>query len=234
MRRQHATTTLNRVLLPSLRRRKGGNCRKISSSSGNGSSSSNSSNGSRRMSHTPVATSASDTSSRDSWDVENLASCAARKQVRVSLDSVLNVSTGRAPWTNPELRAHGEVGKNRSSAVDPDAPGHVLDTDFACTTAEVGQLQSAQYLHRELPIRLASAILELDKVRTIPLGPEKHVARWACPFIFAPAIRFPGGNARSPEGRTLGLQQHHHEIDHKRDLDELYGSDVDYIDILES
>lgn len=187
------------------------------------------------MSHTPVATSASDNSARDSWDVEILASCASRKQVRVSLDSVLNVSTGRAPWTNPELRAHGEVGKNRSSAVDPDAPGQELDTDFACTTSEVGQLQSAQYLHRELPIRLASAILELDKVKTTVLGPEKHVARRALPFfIFARSIRFPGGNSRSPERRILGLEQRHHEIDHEHDLDEPHGADVDYTDTLES
>lgn len=123
---------------------------------------------STRVSQAPLAVSDRN-DIRDRWDVEVLASCAARKQVRVSLDAVLDVSTGRLPWRasfkqgNAELGITGRVSK-KSHEEEGGVAGNALGGKFACTTTALGQLQSAQYLHRELPIRLASAILELDKV----------------------------------------------------------------------
>lgn len=89
---------------------------------------------------------------------------AKRKQVRVSLESILDVSTGERPWrasfgeANPDVSAgpEPELGRRACTSYVSDAERRKI--------AE-GQLQSAQYLHRELPVRLAQAVTALDKVR---------------------------------------------------------------------
>lgn len=124
----------------------------------------------------------------DASGVEVLASCAARKQVRVSLDSVLDVSMGKRPWrssfseANPELHQHAGAPKGIPQQ-DQRQQGQartISRPEVAATSCEQqrrttvlpaggeGQLQSAQYLHRELPVRLASAVLELDKASATP------------------------------------------------------------------
>lgn len=97
------------------------------------------------------------------WEQEILKSWAARKQVRVNLDAVLDVSTGKRPWrssfgeANPEVQPGAEPEFAR-----PACNSYVSDAERR-KKAE-GQLQSAKYLHRELPVRLAYAVTELDKV----------------------------------------------------------------------
>ncbi|CAN0350889.1 unnamed protein product, partial [Laminaria digitata] len=92
-----------------------------------------------------------------------LESCAARKQVRVSLDSVLDVSTGERPWRS----SFGEANPEIQPGAEPEFARPACNSYFS--DAEIrkmaeGQLQSAQYLHRELPVRLAHALTALDKV----------------------------------------------------------------------
>ena len=89
---------------------------------------------------------------------------AARKQVRVSLDSVLDVSTGERPWRSSFATANPDI----SAGPEPDfgrRACHSYVSDAERRKMTEGQLQSAQYLHRELPVRLAHAVTALDKVR---------------------------------------------------------------------
>lgn len=82
----------------------------------------------------------------------------------MSLESILDVSTGERPWrasfgaANPDVSAgpEPELGRRACTSYVSDAERRKI--------AE-GQLQSAQYLHRELPVRLAQAVTALDKVR---------------------------------------------------------------------
>lgn len=103
---------------------------------------------------------------RRPWEQDILNSCAARKQVRVSLDAVLDVSTGERPWrssfgeANPEVQPGAEPEFAR-----PACNSYASDAEIR-KMAE-GQLQSAQYLHRELPVRLAHALSALDKVSSV-------------------------------------------------------------------
>ena len=98
------------------------------------------------------------------WEQAILESCAARKQVRVSLDAVLDVSTGKRPWrssfgkANPEIQPGAEPEFARPAC-------NSYASDVKIQKMAEGQLQSAQYLHRELPVRLAHAVTALDKVR---------------------------------------------------------------------
>lgn len=101
---------------------------------------------------------------RRPWEQAILESCAARKQVRVSLDSVLDVSTGERPWRSSFGKANPEVQPGAEPEfARPACNSYVSDAEIR-KMAE-GQLQSAQYLHRELPVRLAHAVTALDKVR---------------------------------------------------------------------
>lgn len=112
-----------------------------------------------------------------SWDIEQLVSCAARKQVRVSLDTVLELSTGKRPWRSffgepsSEWRSEKEFSARAVADVTraERARGRATDPGAVAGGVEMiqGQLQSAQYLHRELPVRLASAVLELDKASPV-------------------------------------------------------------------
>lgn len=86
-----------------------------------------------------------------------------RKQVRVSLDSVLDVSTGERPWRTSFGAANPDV----SAGPEPDFGRRACTSyvrDSRRRKIAEGQLQSAQYLHRELPVRLAHAVTALDKV----------------------------------------------------------------------
>lgn len=100
---------------------------------------------------------------RRPWEGEVLKSCAARKQIRVSLDAVLEVSTGKRPWRSSFGEANPEVQPGAEPEFARPACNNYLPDGERRQWAE-GQLQSAQYLHRELPVRLASAVTELDKV----------------------------------------------------------------------
>lgn len=101
---------------------------------------------------------------RRPWEQAILKACANRKQVLVSLDSVLDVSTGKRPWrisfgeANPEVQPGAEPEFAR-----PACKSYVSNAERRRMTE--GILQSAQYLHRELPVRIAYAVTELDKVR---------------------------------------------------------------------
>eukprot|EP00903_Cladosiphon_okamuranus_P014999 g13879.t1 len=110
------------------------------------------------------------------WENELIKSCAARKQVRVSLDSVLDVSTGERPWRSSFATANPDI----SAGPEPDfgrraCHSYVSDAERRKTTE--GQLQSAQYLHRELPVRLAHAVTALDKMKDTGLTATLPVAR---------------------------------------------------------
>lgn len=109
-----------------------------------------------------TAISAAGTVRRRPWEGEVLKSCAARKQVRVSLDAVLEVSTGKRPWRSSFGEANPEVQPGAEPEFARPACNNYVPDGERRKLAE-GQLQSAQYLHRELPVRLASAVTELDK-----------------------------------------------------------------------
>lgn len=101
---------------------------------------------------------------RRPWEQAILESCAARKQVRVSLDAVLDVSTGERPWRSSFGKANPEVQPGAEPEfARPACNSYASDAEIR-KMAE-GQLQSAQYLHRELPVRLAHAVAALDEVR---------------------------------------------------------------------
>lgn len=83
--------------------------------------------------------------------------------MRVSLDSVLDVSTGERPWRSSFATANPDI----SAGPEPDfgrRACHSYVSDAERRKMTEGQLQSAQYLHRELPVRLAHAVTALDKV----------------------------------------------------------------------
>lgn len=92
--------------------------------------------------------------------------------MRVSLDSVLDVSTGKRPWRSSFASANPDI----SAGPEPDfgrRACHSYVSDAERRKRTEGQLQSAQYLHRELPVRLAHAVMALDKVG---LRPERRSA----------------------------------------------------------
>ncbi|CAM9436412.1 unnamed protein product, partial [Scytosiphon promiscuus] len=113
---------------------------------------------------------------RKPWEQELIKACSKRKQVRVSLDSVLDVSTGERPWrssfgaANPDVSAGPEPDFGRRACTS-----YVGDSRRRKMTE--GQLQSAQYLHRELPVRLAHAVTALDKMKDTGLTATLPVAR---------------------------------------------------------
>lgn len=105
-----------------------------------------------------------------------LESCASRKQVRVSLESVLAVSTGAKPWRS----SFGEANPEVQPGAEPEFARPACNSywsDAERRRMAEGQIQSAQYLHRELPVRLAYAVSELEKVRAKSLsGARRGVA----------------------------------------------------------
>ncbi|CAM9379979.1 unnamed protein product, partial [Hapterophycus canaliculatus] len=113
---------------------------------------------------------------RKPWEQELIKACSKRKQVRVSLDSVLDVSTGERPWrssfgaANPDVSAGPEPDFGRRACTS-----YVGDSRRRKMTE--GQLQSAQYLHRELPVRLAHAVTALDMMKDTGLTATLPVAR---------------------------------------------------------
>ncbi|CAB1121583.1 unnamed protein product [Ectocarpus sp. CCAP 1310/34] len=117
-----------------------------------------------------------DSAVRKPWEKDLIKSCAKRKQVRVSLESILDVSTGERPWrasfgaANPDVSAgpEPELGRRACTSYVSDAERRKI--------AE-GQLQSAQYLHRELPVRLAQAVTALDKMKNTGLTSTLPVTR---------------------------------------------------------
>ncbi|CAM9806966.1 unnamed protein product [Discosporangium mesarthrocarpum] len=84
-------------------------------------------------------------------DFEKLDIFASRPQVLVNLSSVLDVSTGKLAW---------KTGENSTSSYEMTSPKLAVGTSIP----DAGLLQSAQYLHREIPVRLARAMSEMDKI----------------------------------------------------------------------
>lgn len=83
--------------------------------------------------------------------------------MRVSLDSVLEVSTGDRPWRSSFAAANPDVSAGPEPKFGARACVSFI-SDEATRKMTEGNLQSAQYLHRELPVRLAHAVTALDKV----------------------------------------------------------------------
>ncbi|CAM9668770.1 unnamed protein product [Pylaiella littoralis] len=110
------------------------------------------------------------------WEKELIKSCAARKQVRVSLDSVLEVSTGDRPWRSSFAAANPDVSAGPEPKFGARACLSYISNAERRKMTE-GNLQSAQYLHRELPVRLAHAVTALDKMKDTGLTATLPVAR---------------------------------------------------------